>query len=59
MSNKVIYLTTNKGKFEEAKRLFEKNGIDIEIATPDFEIPEIHFNSVYHSNRLLHAVQGN
>ncbi len=41
MNNKVIYLTTNKGKFEEAKRLFEKNGIDIEIATPDFEIPEI------------------
>ena len=39
--DKVIYLTTNKGKFEEAERLFKKYGIDIEIATPDFEIPEI------------------
>ena len=41
MNKKVIYLTTNKGKFEEAERLFNKHGIDIEIATPDFEIPEI------------------
>lgn len=46
MKDKVIYLTTNKGKFEEAKRIFqEQNGIDIEIASPDFEIPEIQAKS--------------
>ena len=39
--NKVVYLTTNKGKFEEAQRIFAEYGIDIEIATPDFEILEI------------------
>ena len=38
---KPIYLTTNKGKFEEAKKLFNKNGFDIEIKNPDFEILEI------------------
>ena len=39
---KVVYLTTNKGKFEEAERIFKgQYGIDIEIATPDFEILEI------------------
>lgn len=37
-----VYLTSNKGKFEEAQYLFEeKYGFDIEIKNPDFEIPEI------------------
>ena len=39
---KPIYLTSNKGKFEEAKHLFkDKYGFDIEIKNPDFEILEI------------------
>jgi len=39
---KAIYLTTNKGKFEEAKNLFSnKYGFDIEIKEPDFEVLEI------------------
>lgn len=43
---KVVYLTTNKGKFEEAKRIFQDQyGIDIEIMTPDFEILEIQANN--------------
>lgn len=37
-----VYLTTNKGKFDEAKRTFqEKYGFNIEIKNPDFEIIEI------------------
>lgn len=39
---KAIYLTTNKGKFEEAKNLFSnKYGFDIKIKEPDFEVLEI------------------
>lgn len=39
---KPIYLTTNKGKFEEAKRIFhDQYGFDIEIKEPDFEVLEI------------------
>lgn len=35
--NKPVYLTGNKGKYEEAKYLFnDKYGIDIEIKDPDF-----------------------
>lgn len=38
---KVIYLTTNKGKFEEANRIFkDQYGIDIDIMNPDFEVLE-------------------
>lgn len=38
---KVIYLTTNKGKFEEANRIFkDQYGIDINIMNPDFEVLE-------------------
>lgn len=39
---KPVYLTGNKGKFEEAQYIFkEKYGFDIDIKTPGFEIPEI------------------
>ena len=39
---KPVYLTTNKGKFEEAYRIFkEQYGFDIDIVEPDFEILEI------------------
>ena len=42
----VVYLTGNKGKFEEAKRTFRvKYGFDIEIKNPDFEIIEIQASS--------------
>jgi len=38
---KVIYLTTNKGKFDEANRIFkDQYGIDIDIMNPDFEVLE-------------------
>lgn len=38
---KVVYLTTNKGKFEEANRIFkDQYGIDIDIMNPDFEVLE-------------------
>jgi len=38
----LIYLTTNKGKVEEARRFFiEKYGFNIEIKDPDFEVIEI------------------
>lgn len=43
---KPIYLTGNKGKFEEAQRIFKyKYGFDIEIKNPDFEIVEIQAKS--------------
>ncbi len=43
---KVVYLTGNKGKFEEAQRVFnEKYGFDIEIKNPDFEVIEIQAKS--------------
>lgn len=48
MKNKIkpVYLTSNKGKYEEAKYLFSKKyGIDIEIKDPDFEIIEIQAKS--------------
>ena len=39
---KLIYLTTNKFKMEEANYFFKiKYGFDIEIMDPSFEIPEI------------------
>ena len=43
---KPVYLTGNKGKFEEAQRIFkEKYGFDIDIKEPDFEIIEIQAKS--------------
>lgn len=39
---KPVYLTTNKGKFEEAMHIFkDRYGFDIDIKEPDFEILEI------------------
>ena len=43
--NKAIYLTTNKGKFEEAKRIFKNYDIEIEVVNPNFDIPEIQANN--------------
>lgn len=41
-NNIPVYLTSNEGKFSEAKYIFkEKYGFDIEIKKADFEIPEI------------------
>ncbi len=38
----LVYLTTNKGKMEEARRFFiDKYGFDIEIKDPNFEVIEI------------------
>lgn len=43
---KPIYLTGNKGKFEEAQHIFkDMYGFDIEIKNPDFEIIEIQAKS--------------
>ena len=40
--DKPVYLTTNKGKFDEANRIFKEHyGFDIEIKNPDFEVLEI------------------
>ena len=40
--DKPVYLTTNKGKFEEANRIFkEQYDFDIDIMEPGFEILEI------------------
>lgn len=37
-----VYLTTNKGKFQEACRIFkDQYGFDIDIKEPDFEVLEI------------------
>ena len=34
-----VYLTTNKGKFEEAQRIFkDEYGFDIDIKNPDLQI---------------------
>lgn len=42
MKNKLIYLTTNPHKAEEANKFFkQKYGFNIEIVNPDFEIIEI------------------
>lgn len=39
---KPVYLTTNKGKYEEAQHIFkDKYGFDIDIMEPDFEVLEI------------------
>ncbi len=44
--SKIIYLTTNPNKVEEAKKIFiDKYGLDLEIINPDFEIPEIQAES--------------
>lgn len=38
---KLVYLTTNPGKFEEARRIFkEQYNMDIDIMNPDFEVLE-------------------
>jgi len=43
---KLVYLTTNKHKVEEAKRHFIKRyGFDLEIQNPDFEVIEIQASS--------------
>ena len=43
---KPVYLTTNKGKFEEAMHIFkDKYGFDIDIKEPDFEVLEIQADS--------------
>jgi len=43
---KLIYLTTNPNKVEEANKFFrEKYGFDLEIVNPDFEIIEIQAKS--------------
>ena len=43
---KLIYLTTNPHKVEEANKFFkEKCGFNIEIVNPDFEILEIQAKS--------------
>ena len=43
---KPIYLTGNKGKFDEAQHIFkDMYGFDIEIKNPDFEIIEIQAKS--------------
>ena len=45
-NDRPIYLTTNKGKFEEAQHIFkDMYGFDIEIKNPDFEIIEIQAKS--------------
>ena len=42
MANKLIYLTTNPHKIEEANHFFgEKYGFVLDIMNPDFEILEI------------------
>ncbi len=45
---KVVYLTTNKGKFDEANRIFKDQfGIDIDIMNPDFEVLETQAKTCY------------
>ncbi|MBO4726137.1 MAG: non-canonical purine NTP pyrophosphatase, partial [Clostridia bacterium] len=42
MKSKLIYLTTNPYKIEEANKFFkQKYGFNIEVVNPDFEIVEI------------------
>ena len=62
MKNKLIYLTTNLHKVEEARTFFgEKYGFDLKIVDPDFEILEIQaktclevvaFSAKYAANKL-------
>lgn len=63
---KLIYLTTNPNKVNEANEFFEKKyGFNIEIVNPDFEILEIQaetcgevaaFSAEYGANKLGKAV---
>ena len=63
---KLIYLTTNPYKVEEANKFFgEKCGFNIEIVNPDFEIVEIQaetcgevaaFSAKYAADKLGYAV---
>ena len=62
---KLIYLTGNRGKAEEANRFFrDKFGFDLEIKSPDFEVVEIQaktcsevaaFSAQYAANKLGQA----
>ena len=66
MKKKLIYLTTNPHKVEEANEFFSKKyGFGIEIVNPDFEILEIQaktcsevaaFSAKYAADRLGCAV---
>lgn len=66
MKKKLIYLTTNPHKVEEANEFFSKKyGFGIEIVNPDFEILEIQaktcsevvgFSAKYAADRLGYAV---
>ena len=59
---KLLYLTTNPNKVNEANEFFEKKyGFNIEIVNPDFEIIEIQaetcskvaaFSAEYAANKL-------
>ena len=63
---KLIYLTTNPHKVNEANKFFkEKYGFELEIVNPDFEILEIQsetcsevaaFSAKYAADKLGHAV---
>lgn len=62
---KLIYLTSNPGKVEEANRFFrDKFGFELEIKNPNFEVLEIQakssldvvkFSAKYAADRLGHA----
>jgi len=66
MKKKLIYLTTNQQKVEEANEFFSKQyGFNIEIVNPDFEILEIQaktcsevvaFSAKYAADKLGYAV---
>lgn len=66
MEKKLIYLTTNPHKVEEANEFFAKKyGFNIEIVNPNFEILEIQaktcsevaaFSAKYAANKLGHPV---
>ena len=66
MTKKLIYLTTNRHKVEEANELLvKKYGINLEIMTPSFEVIEIQakscsevaaFSAKYAADRLEQAV---
>ncbi len=66
MGKKLIYLTTNPHKTNEANKFFkEKYGFNIEIVNPDFEIIEIQaktcaevasFSAKYAADKLGYAV---
>jgi XTP/dITP diphosphohydrolase len=62
MPKDIVYLTTNKGKVEEANRhLVNRYGIELDIMTPGFEVLEIQakncadivkFSAEYGANKL-------